>query len=181
MRLIKDYKKLLGLALSFIMILSFATSSFAAEQDIVQDDRDYLIVNGTDIVYVGEDYENPDTNEYIHWSKDEKGLIKSFDFRIRYSITSSSFKTTSTKARVTANAHVENLSGQTISGYSGHLYTVSLVGLYSRNLQFSVGSSQSGTVTGLQSGGSYQVRITNNDKLKEDTHYLVGSGSVSSI
>lgn len=58
------------------MILSFATSSFAAEQDIVQDDRDYLIVNGTDIVYVGEDYENPDTNEYIHWSKDEKGLIK---------------------------------------------------------------------------------------------------------
>ncbi len=76
MRLIKDSKKLLGLALSFIMILSFATSSFAAEQDIVQDDRDYLIVNGTDIVYVGEDYENPDTNEYIHWSKDEKGLIK---------------------------------------------------------------------------------------------------------
>lgn len=30
-------------------------------------------------------------------------------------------------------------------------------------------------------GGSYSVKITNNDRLEEDYHYLVGSGKVESL
>lgn len=81
---------------------------------------------------------------------------------------------------MSANAHVEDLYENTVSGYSGHLYSVSLVGLYSRNLQFSVGKAQSGTITGLSDGGSYKVQIINNDYLP-DNRYLVGSGSVSTL
>lgn len=131
--------------LSFVMVLMFSTTAFAAEPNVITpDEREYLIVNGTDIVYVGEDYESPDTGEYIRWN-DSRGVDKSFSFKIRYSVTSSKFTVHSEKVLVSADAHVEDLSGYTVSGYTGHLYTVSVTGVYSRSLQFSVGNSQSGT------------------------------------
>lgn len=178
--MMKKSKKIVGFLLSLVMAFAVSVPAFAAEPEVVQDDREYLIVNGTDIVYVGEDYENPDTGEYVHWNANTRGIDKSFSFRIRYSITSSSFTVHSSKVLVTSSAHVEDLYGNTVSGYSGHLYTVSIVGWYSRNLQFSVGSTQSGTISGLQNGGSYKVQITNNDYLS-DTRYLVGSGTVSTV
>lgn len=176
----KKLKKSVAMMLSFVMVLMFSTTAFAAEPNVITpDEREYLIVNGTDIVYVGEDYESPDTGEYIHWN-DSRGVDKSFSFKIRYSVTSSKFTVHSEKVLVSADAHVEDLSGNTVSGYTGHLYTVSVTGVYSRSLQFSVGNSQSGTISGLSNGGSYKVTITNNDYLS-DTRYLVGSGSVSTL
>lgn len=86
----------------------------------------------------------------------------------------------SDKVLVSADAEVEDLYGNRVSGYDGHLYTVSIVGWYSRNLQFSVGNEQAGTISGLDNGGSYKVTITNNDYLM-DTRYLVGSGTVSTL
>lgn len=86
----------------------------------------------------------------------------------------------SDKVRVSAEAEVEDLYGNIVNGYDGHLYTVSIVGLYSKNLQFSVGSKQSGKISGLDNGGSYKITITNNGKLT-DTRYLVGSGNVSTL
>lgn len=176
----KRLKKSVAMMLSFVMMLMFSTKAFAAEQSLViPDTREYLVVNGTDIVYVGEDYENPITGEYIHWNA-SRGVDKSFSFKIRYSVTSSKFTVHSEKVLVSADAHVEDLNGNTVSGYKGHLYTVSIDGVYSRNLQFSVGSTQSGTIRGLSNGGSYKVIITNNDYLS-DTRYLVGSGTVSTL
>ena len=176
----KRIKKLICFLLTAIMMFSLSATVSAAEMatNVSPDNREYLIVNGEDIVYVGEDYENPDTGEYVRWH-DTKGTDKTFSFKIRYSVTSSSFKLNGTKAKITANAEVRNLQGVKQSGYNGHLYTVSLVGVYSRNLQFSVGGTQSGTVTGLKKGGSYKVQITNNDYL-DATKNLVGSGSVYS-
>ncbi len=81
---------------------------------------------------------------------------------------------------VSADAEVQDLDGNVVSGYEGHLYTVSIVGWYSRNLQFSVGYEQSGTISGLDNGGSYKVTIINNDYLS-DTRYLVGSGTILSL
>ncbi|XCP85791.1 hypothetical protein ABXS75_03035 [Roseburia hominis] len=162
------------------MMLSLPTTVSAAETNtnVSPDNREYLIVNGEDIVYVGEDYENPDTGEYIRWHN-TRGTDKHFSFRISYSVTSSSFKINGTKVKVTANAEVQNLQEVTQSGYDGHLYTVSIIGIVNRNLQFSVGGTQSGTITGLQKGGSYKVKITNNDYL-DATKKLVGSGTVYS-
>ncbi len=176
----KRVKKLVALMLSFTMVFAFSTTAFAFESDMmIPDEREYLIVNGTDIVYDGEDYENPDTGEYIHWNE-SRGIDKSFSFKIRYSVTSSKFTVHSDKVRVSAEAEVEDLYGNIVNGYDGHLYTVSIVGLYSKNLQFSVGSKQSGKISGLDNGGSYKITITNNGKLT-DTRYLVGSGNVSTL
>ena len=52
----KRTKKIISLVLSFVMMMAFSTSVFAAESEVVPDDREYLVVNGTDIVRVGEDY-----------------------------------------------------------------------------------------------------------------------------
>lgn len=179
----KKLKKLMSLLLSVTMLVAFSTTAFAAEPEtnVIPDEREYLIVNGTDIVYVGEDYENPNTGEYIRWNTNARGVDKSFSFNIRYSVTSSSFTVHSTSVLVKANAHVESvIDGSVQSGYTGHLYTVSVVGVYSRNLQFSVGNAQSGTITGLQNGGSYKVTITNNDYL-DSSKTLVGSGTISTL
>lgn len=180
--MMKKMRKNLCFLMALIMVLTFSKTVLASGMnsnlEIESDTREYLIVNGKDIVYVGEDYENSDTGEYVKWSN-IKGTDKTFNFNIRYSVTSSSFTINGTKVRVTANANVQDLQGVNQSGYDGHLYTVSIVGVYSRNLQFSVGSTQSGTITGLQNGGSYKVQITNNDYLSE-TRTLVGSGTVYS-
>ena len=166
--MIKTGKKLVGLLLSLVMSFAVTMTAFAAEPQVTQDEREYLIVNGTDIVHVGEDYENADA----------RGVDKSFTFKIRYSVTSSSFTVHSNKVTISADAQVEDLYGNILSGYNGHKYTVSLIGLYYRNLQFEVGGTQSGTISGLNNGGSYKVQVTNNDYLS-DTTYLVGSGTVS--
>lgn len=79
----KRTKKIISLVLSFVMMMAFSTSAFAAEPEVLPDDREYLIVNGTDIVRVGEDYENPETGEYVRWDKDAKGVDKTFSFKIQ--------------------------------------------------------------------------------------------------
>lgn len=62
----KRVKKLVALMLSFAMVFASSTTAFASEANmVIPDEREYLIVNGTDIVYVGEDYENSDTGEYV--------------------------------------------------------------------------------------------------------------------
>lgn len=103
----KRVKRLVALMLSFTMVFAFSTTAFASEPNmVIPDEREYLIVNGTDIVYVGEDYENPDTGEYVHWNE-SRGVDKSFSFKIRYSVTSSKFTVHSDKVRVSADAEVD--------------------------------------------------------------------------
>ena len=178
--MMKKTKKMIGLLLSLIMAFTVSTTAFAAESGAVHDVREYLIVNGKDIVYVGEDYVNPDTGEYIHWNTNTRGIDKSFSFKIRYSITSDSFTVNSSEVNVVCDADVQDLYGNILDGYSGHKYTVSIIGWYARDLEFYVDGTQSGTINNLQDGGSYKVRITNNDYLS-DTTYLVGAGTISTL
>lgn len=83
---VSKVQKVVALMLSLVMILSCSLTSFAAEGEVAQDEREYLVVNGTDIVYVGDDYENPDTEEYVHWDTTARGTDKTFSFKVRYSL-----------------------------------------------------------------------------------------------
>ena len=87
----KKTKRIVGMLLSMVMLFSFSMTVSAQENEVEQDDRTYLIVNGEDIVYVGEDYENPETGEYVRWDTSSRGVDKSFSFCIRYSLTTSDF------------------------------------------------------------------------------------------
>lgn len=154
-----------------------------AYADVTQEDF-YLVINGNERVYVGENYYNEDTGEYIYWINNDNArsgeLAKSFTFRIRYSITSSDFTVNSTSVAVVTDAHVEDIYGNEVSGYQGHAYQVDSIGIYARTLKFSIGGTQTGTVTGLQNGGSYRVRISNSDYLS-DLYYLVGGGTITNL
>lgn len=140
----------------------------------------YFIINGEQMIDVYEDYENPETGEYIHWTTNTNArgvVVKTFSFKIRHSVTSSKFTVGSTSVYVSSDAHVEDISGNYQSGYSGHAYQISINGIYSRNLYFSINGTESGTITGLSNGNQYSVTIINNDYLS-DRYYLVGSGSI---
>lgn len=175
----KEFKKVISILLIGVFVIFSSNSVFAANQITDKKDKAFVIVNGQEIVYEGENYDNPNTGEYIHWTG-ERSADKNFTFKIRYSVQSSKFTVHSSKVLIKSNAHIENVHGNVLSGYNGHLYQVTIDGFYSRALQFSVGSSQSGTIKGLKKGGSYRVTIINNDYL-DGSKYLVGSGSVSPI
>ena len=57
-------KKTMSFVLSMIMMLTSSTV-LAQENTNLPDNRNYFIVNGTETVYEGEDYENPETGEYL--------------------------------------------------------------------------------------------------------------------
>ena len=170
-------KNIASLVLSVIMLMVFSTSVLADEPDAVPDNREYIVVNGTDRVRVGEDYKNSETGEYIRWDKNARKADKTFSFKIRYSISTSKFEVKSSTVSVKSDAHIEDYRGNVVNG-KGHKYTISIIGVLTRNLKFAVQGTQKGTVTGLKKGGKYKVTITNNDYL-DNTKYLVGNGSVS--
>lgn len=173
--------RIVAFSFALMLMLSLAMNVCAAEEEVQETDDPYLIVNGTDVVLIGEDYENPETGEYIHWGK-ERGTDKSFSFKIQSTLKSSKFTVNSTKEKVTCSASITDSSLNPISGYTGHQYTVSLSkGIGSgKSLKFKVGGTQSGTITGLTKGGSYYVQITNNDYLPS-TRYLSGSGTIKTV
>ena len=45
-----------------VSVFVMSGSAFAAEQE-----KNYVIVNGEQVVYEDQDYNNPETGEYIHW------------------------------------------------------------------------------------------------------------------
>lgn len=177
----KKFRGMMTLLLALMMVFACTTTTLAAElNNIAQDGREYLIVNGTDIVYVGEDYQNPETGEYIYWKNNARGVDKEFSFKVRWSVTSSNFTVSSEKVRVTADASVVDYADVPQSGYEGHLYTVTISGVYSRDLQFDIGGIETGTINNLVKGGTYRVTITNNDFL-EDGRFLYGDGKIEGI
>lgn len=177
----KKFRGMMTLLLALMMVFACTMTTLAAERNnIAQDGREYLIVNGTDIVYVGEDYQNSETGEYIYWKNNARGVDKEFSFKVRWSVTSSNFTVSSEKVRVTADASVVDYADVPQSGYEGHLYTISVSGVYSRSLQFSVDEITSQTINNLIKGGTYRVTITNNDFL-EDGLYLYGDGKIEGI
>ena len=64
-----------------------------------------------------------------------------------------------------------------VSGYIGHAYRVELIGILTRKLNFEVGGIETGIISGLQKGGSYKVRIANEDYL-DTPLYLMGGGTI---
>ena len=108
----KIISSVLILRLIFTGIMFGETSAVYASEDPLRSDiskevdtmsQSYLVVNGTQIVYQGEDYDNEETGEYIHWL-DTRGTDKVFTFKIRHSVTSESFTINGTSVTVTASA-----------------------------------------------------------------------------
>ena len=177
--MIKTVKRVSLIVMSLALTLMLSNMAFADERiEAVNVDRPYVIINGIHIVYEGENFESPETGEYFRWTG-TRGVDKEFTFNIRYSVESSKFTINGDRVVVNADAHVEDNAGNYLSGYKGHLYTVSIKGWYSRSLQFSVGQDQSGTISGLWKGGRYSVEIINNDYLEYGKN-LVGSGTIES-
>lgn len=148
--------------------------------EIIPKDQECFVVNDTEIVRPGENYENTNTGEYFRWETGSaRSAQKKFSFKIRYTIKSSSFTINASQAKLSVNAHVKTDSGTTVSGYNGHLYSVSLLHAVStKTIQCSVGYAHTGTFTGLSKGKSYYVYVVNNDELPA-TKFLVGNGSIS--
>lgn len=176
------------LCISFICIFALLFSIGGVKQEVnaatlnLEDNSGYYIVNGNTRIPMYQDYDNPDTGEYFHWmiSKTRSGqVIKTFSYKIRWSVTSSKFTVDSSKVKITSNAHIEDEYGTVFSGNDGHKYEVSIVGILTRNLKFSIGENESGTVSGLQKGGNYTIRITNESAVSA-SNYLTGSGQVIS-
>ena len=99
----------------------------------------YFIINSEEIVYYGVDFENSETGEYFYWSK-ERGVDKSFSFKVRSSVTSSKFTVNGSKVTVKSSANIVdegyyNQTGKTYDG-DGFPYTVSLTGIFTRTLNF---------------------------------------------
>lgn len=179
-------KKSMVFILSVIMM--FTSSTVLAREDMdLQEDREYLIVNGTEIVYEGEDYENPETGEYIRWNTNSRSVSKEFSFKIRYSLVSSSFNVSSDSIYVHADADVRYMDadGAIQNGYDGHRYTVtifssSIFDNFSKDLEFEVNGIRYAYSFSVDKNQSYKVKIVNNDYL-DDYYYLVGSGTIESL
>lgn len=168
------FKKSFIVAMMMCMILVLASSPIASAKEIENS-------NSITLSY-GENYENKETGEYFRWISvpTARGTIaKSFEFKIRFSVQSTSFTIDSTSVSVEANAFVEDVFGAQVSGYSGHEYTIELTrGLSTKSLQFDIDGTESGTISGLTSGGSYTMKIINNDYLSPGD-YLTGWGTIT--
>lgn len=143
--------------------------------------EEYLIINGQQVVRAGENYDNPETGEYIHWvtNPNAKGTIaKEFTFKIRHSVMSSKFTVDSTSVSISCNACVTDMDNDYVAGFLGHEYTVNIVGIFTRTLLFDTGGTESGSISGLKKGGEYRVEIINVGDLA-DIYYLQGSGKIT--
>lgn len=173
-------KRIFAALLSMVLMLLSTGNVFAAEAT-PSEDIQYFVINDEIVVPEGQDYENPETGEYFRWktSVNARGaIVKEFEFMVRYSVTSSSFKVGSTKVEVESSAYVGYSDNDSAAGnYNGHVYRVEIVGWLTRSLSFEVGGDETGIITGLQDGGSYKVRIANEDYL-ESPLYLIGGGTV---
>ena len=179
MRKIVNSKGLIGVVLSSMMLFTLTTTTYAAVPETSNNATGaYIIINGTEKVYVGEDYENPETGEYIHWIS-TYGTVKSFTYKIRYSVASDYFVINSTSVNIDSTAYVTDSAGNIKSGYDGHKYSIRLEKLFfSKTLNFAVNGKESGTISGLTKGAKYMVVITNSDTL-DSNRYLTGDGSIS--
>lgn len=172
-------KRIFAMMLTLVTIFTMSGNVLATE--VSEPTEPYLIINGEQVVHAYENYENAKTGEYVRWITrltSSGGIVKTFSYKIRYSVTSSKFTVGSTSVNVSSDAHVEDIYGNYASGYSGHAYQIQVTGIFSRNLYFSVDGTESGTINGLTNGGSYSVSIINNDYLS-DYYYLVGSGTIT--
>ncbi len=180
----KLMKSVMSLIMAVALLFGAGVETNAAELS-KQNDDDCFIINGNIKVPMYTDYYNPETGEYLRWKDtvDSKGTIaKTFEFRIRYSVTSAKFTISSTSVYVDSSAWYENAAGNPVSGGDGHRYTIDVFATFvGDSLQCDIGGTESGTLTGFTSGNQYRVRITNNDALPYSTYYLVGVGTITNM
>ncbi|KAI4449777.1 hypothetical protein C823_004309 [Eubacterium plexicaudatum ASF492] len=66
------------------------------------------IANKTKVIHMYEDYENPKTGEYFRWITNDhtrrSDIAKEFEFKIKYSVSSSKFTVKGTSVKVESSA-----------------------------------------------------------------------------
>lgn len=174
-------RKIMSLMLTLVCLLCTSSKVFAASAE----EMPYFIINGEEIVYYGENYINSETGEYFIWKTNPNSRSSSsreFSFKIRNSVESSYFTINNTKVSVEANANVTDTDFNWVNGFNGFPYTVTIKGILSRKLDFEVGGTESGTISGLVNGGEYKVKIAKGNETLPSSpfpHYLSGDGCVS--
>lgn len=171
---ISSVKKSIVFSILFCLIALLGTSANVSAKETIK-------------LSFGENYENKETGEYFRWitNGNEQGIAakgtvaKEFEFKIRYSVESSGFTISSSSVVIDSVSWVEDVFGNLVDGYSGHKYTVQLNrGLTTKSLQFTNDEIESGTISGLTDGGTYTLKVINNDYIP-DGRYLVGYGTVT--
>lgn len=174
----RNVKKLQAM-LSMLLVLCMSIinlGTIQANAAEVEEELDYVIINGTEVIYEGQDYYNEETGEYFFWGKG-RGIDKEFTYKVRYSVTSSKFTVNGKTVTVDSSACITYDNAAV--NYGSFDYYIYLNGLYSRKLAFNVTGTESGTISGLVNGGKYTVTISTGEELP-DNYYLEGSGTITS-
>lgn len=190
-----DMKKGLVRKIKVLLAIMTVISMAFSYTPIHASNSDYVLINDKVKVYAGQNWEDPVTGEYFRWispaqsklagSKKATSSIKYFSFQIRHSIESASFNMPKTKVYVSTSAFIGMQDGTWMRTGTGIPYTVSLrksSGIMNKTLNFKIGGTTSGSISGLTSGVNYKVRIavqTDLSYYKGVPEYLCGEGNIS--
>lgn len=169
-------RKLIIFVICCILVVSNGINSYAAENN---EQKFYVVINDEEIVFEGDNYVNPETGEYFYWKDASRGTDKTFEFKIRYSVQSSSFTIAGSSAIVRSMGEIKDFNGNVLSAYTSQRYEVGLSGASSASFEPLVGYQTSYLFNAI-SGGSYRVTIRNPIDLRNVDAYLEGYGSITS-
>lgn len=116
-------------------------------------------------VKYGEDWENPETGEYVRWDKISLlrgSTARYFSFSIRYSFTVSDIPISTSNINVYSSADVISQSGGPLDqDYTGREYTVEVGNWFSSTATFAVGGSSGPvTLTGYNPGSGHWATVS---------------------
>ena len=177
----KTRKKLSALLLSLMLIVSMVPVAMAATP--YDQDDGMITINGISMP----ESHRANYTEGIVEIKPSRERINSngtFTFDVGYSITSTTFKVSSTSTRISLSAVVKNAYGTNVSSsYPNHKYTITLYksggwGSVAVATYYANGTSYQFDAVGLSTSDTYYFTIDNNDYLPAGT-VVSGSGSIS--
>ncbi|MBM6841014.1 hypothetical protein H6A03_05610 [[Clostridium] spiroforme] len=171
------FKKIFIILLAMFISLSIMSPKVFAQGIGNNQDTGYYDENGN--------YYNPETGEYFIWEQNSRSTAKVFSFKIRYSVTSNTFRLNSSTVRIRVyRATFVKENNTPASCCNSHQFQVDLrreAILDTHNIATFYApfiSTQTWNLGGgFYTSENYYVQIGNIDNLPSDV-YLAGSGEV---
>ncbi len=169
-------KKIIIAFLVMLVSVSILSPKVSALNNI-DTNQDYYDENGN--------YFNTETGEYFIWDTNSRSTAKTFSFKIRYSISSESFRLNSSTVRIKVyRAVFQKTDGSSASCCNDHEFVIDLrrEAIFDTHNRAYFYAPFTSTQTWNLGGGfytneAYYVEIINNYSLPSGV-YLVGSGEV---
>lgn len=171
------FKKIFIVLLAMFISLSIMSPKVFAQGIDNNQDTDYYDENGN--------YYNPETGEYFIWEQNARSTAKVFSFKIRYSVTSNTFRLNSSTVRIRVyRATFVKENNTSASCCNGHEFQVDLrrEAIFDTHNKATFYAPFISTQTwnlgsGFYTTENYYLEINNIDTLPSDV-YLAGSGEV---